>query len=151
VSSKKPRIAVRAIIVRDGKLLLVNAWPNGVSRLMCAPGGGVEPGSSLPDNLRREVFEETGLRVEVEAPCLVNEFHDPRIGFHQVEIFFRCTISGQAQIADDWVDPEKIVTQHVWASRAEMAALSVKPDSLARIAFSEALELSYDALETIVM
>ena len=86
------RIACRAIIVRDGRLLLVNAFPGPTSNLWCAPGGGAEPGQSLPDNLAREVYEETGLLTEVGAPCLVNEFHNPADDFHQVEVFFRCRI-----------------------------------------------------------
>ena len=72
-----PRVAVRAIILNQNRLLLVNAYPDGQSDLLCAPGGGVDAGSSLPDNLKREVFEETGLHVAVGSPCLVNEFHDP--------------------------------------------------------------------------
>ena len=87
------RLAVRALILREDRLLLVNAWPSGQSDLLCAPGGGVERGSSLPDNLQREVWEECGLRVEVGAVAMVNEFHDPNGSFHQVEVFFRCSMS----------------------------------------------------------
>ena len=45
--------------------MLVNAWANARSDLWCAPGGGVEPGQSLPANLIREVHEETGLTIAV--------------------------------------------------------------------------------------
>ena len=89
-----PRLAVRAIIMHQDRLLLVNAWPTGKSDLMCAPGGGVERGSSLPANLIREVYEETGLHITVDAPCLVNEFHDPDGNFHQVDVYFHCTLRG---------------------------------------------------------
>ena len=51
--SKSPRVAVRAIIVHDGHLLLVNAWADGRHGLMCAPGGGAEPGVSLPEQRYR--------------------------------------------------------------------------------------------------
>ncbi|MGA0826319.1 MAG: NUDIX domain-containing protein, partial [Gemmobacter sp.] len=88
-----PRIAARAIILHEGRLLLVNAWPGGRSDLWCAPGGGVERGQSLPETLMREVAEETGLRIAVEEPALVNEFHDPARGFHQIEVFFRARIT----------------------------------------------------------
>ena len=65
-----PRLAVRAVLIHDGRLLMVNAYPGQTDGLMCAPGGGVERGASLPSNLRREVYEESGLRINVGAPCL---------------------------------------------------------------------------------
>ena len=147
---KSPRLAVRAIIVHEARLLLVNAWPDGKSPLMCAPGGGVEPGASLPDNLQREVREETGLQITVGAPCLVNEFHDPTRGFHQVELFFRCHVTGSAVIPHGWQDPEAVVTNHVWASAGDLAAIPHKPSSLGAVAFDPEQRLSYDALERIV-
>jgi 8-oxo-dGTP diphosphatase len=48
---KSPRLAVRAVVLHEGRLLLVNAYADGQSDLLCAPGGGVETGASLPDNL----------------------------------------------------------------------------------------------------
>ena len=144
-----PRLAVRAVLLHDGHLLLVNAYPDGQSDLLCAPGGGVDIGASLPDNLQREVFEETGLRITVGDPCLVNEFHDPDRGFHQVDIYFRCTVEGSAQIDPAWRDVEDIVSDRRWVTAAQMADLRVKPDSLAEVAFGSG-GISYDPLERIV-
>jgi len=141
------RLAARAVIVEDDRLLLVNAFPGPRSDLWCAPGGGVEAGVSLPDTLRREVREETGLAIAVGAPCLVNEFHEPASGFHQVEVFFRCSVEAGA-LSDGWRDPEGIVSRRRFVTRDEMAGLRVKPDSLARIAFSGGT--GYDALEHLV-
>lgn len=126
---------------------MVNAWPGADCNLWCAPGGGVEPGSSLPDNLAREVLEETGLAIAVGRPCLVNEFHDPESGFHQVEIFFRCTLRS-GQLSDSWLDPEGIVTRRRWVSRHELASLRSKPDSLAETAWGDGI--GYDPLEHLV-
>ncbi|MGJ8544330.1 MAG: NUDIX domain-containing protein [Sulfitobacter sp.] len=146
-----PRLAVRGIIKQGDRLLLVNAWPDGKSDLLCAPGGGVDPGSSLPDNLRREIHEETGLIVQVGAPCLVNEFHDPNSDFHQVDIYFHCTIQGSAQIDAAWRDPENIVTERHWLTRAELAARRFKPDSLPDVAFGDpAAAPLYDPLEPLL-
>ena len=142
---KSPRLAVRAVIVEDGRLLLVNAWTN--SDLMCAPGGGVEPHTSLPENLIREVYEETGLTVEVGEVCLINEFHDPGGTYHQVEIFFRATIVA-GEINPDWKDIEDIVTERRWVSAAELATTRFKPDALATVAFGAGP--IYDPLESIV-
>ncbi|MEE4188556.1 MAG: NUDIX hydrolase [Roseobacter sp.] len=149
--AKSPRLAVRAIVKNAGRLLLVNAWPDGKSNLLCAPGGGVEPGSSLPANLAREVHEETGLRVVVGAPCLVNEFHDPASGFHQVEVFFHCALVGSPEIDPLWQDAERIVTEHHWVREEEFDALMVKPNGLKLAAFGPAGTFSYDPLERIVI
>ena len=144
---RPPRIAVRGILIHDDRLLLVNAW-KGHDRLWCAPGGGVEPHASLHENLMREMHEETGLRVAVGAPCLVNEFHAPERRFHQIDIYFRVTlISGDP--GADWTDPEGVVHRRVLASREEMAHLRYKPDILPKIAWSEEA-VGYDPLERLV-
>lgn len=145
--TRPPRIAVRAVIVHDDRLLLVNAY-KGRTDLWCAPGGGAEAHSSLPDNLRREVCEETGLTVTVGPVCLVNEFHDPARDYHQIDIYFACTVT-DAAIPHSWTDPEGIVTARRWVTRTEMATLRVKPDSLARVAW-DAAPPTYDPLEPIV-
>jgi 8-oxo-dGTP diphosphatase len=143
-----PRIAVRALILQQDRLLLVNAYPNGQSDLWCAPGGGVVAGQSLPDNLIREVYEETGLTVRVDQFAMVNEFHDPMSGFHQVDLFFHCTVLA-GRIASEWQDPEGIVTDRRFVTRAEMAFLRFKPDSLDRAAWDGEPAI-YDPLEVIV-
>ncbi len=147
---KSPRLAVRAVIIKDGCLLLVNAWGAGKSDLMCAPGGGVEPHASLPDNLRREVFEETGLQIEVNDICLVNEFHDPSGAFHQVEVFFRAAVT-EGQIDPAWTDPESIVTERRWVSKDELDQVRLKPDALRQIAFAPDSPITYDPLEPILI
>lgn len=147
--SNSPRLAVRAVLRHADRLLLVNAYPDGQSDLMCAPGGGVERGTSLPDNLIREVFEETGLRIVVGDPCLVNEFHDPESDFHQVDVYFHCRVDGAHTPPDGWRDPEDIVIERRWVTEEEMARLRVKPDSLCAAAFGDG-GISYDPLERIV-
>lgn len=150
MSDKRPRIAVRAIIIHEKRLLLVNAWAGQRSKLMCAPGGGVNIGTSLPENLAREVFEETGLRITVGAPALVNEFHAPKHGFHQIEVFFRCTLIGSSHIAPDWKDPENVVNRHMWVNQDALATVMYKPSSLGAVAFDPNHPFSYDPLEQIV-
>lgn len=146
-----PRLAVRAIILHKDRLLLVNAWPAGKSDLMCAPGGGVERGQSLPDTLEREVYEETGLHISVDAPCLVNEFHDPNGSFHQVDVYFHCTLLSAPTLDHGWEDVDAIVTDRRWVTRAEMTRLRVKPDSLAAVAWRDRDALMYDPLEPLIV
>jgi 8-oxo-dGTP diphosphatase len=144
----KPRIAVRAVILHQDRLLLVNAYPDAHLGLWCAPGGGCAAGQSLPDNLTREVHEETGLTITVGAPALVNEFHDPDTGFHQIDLFFRCTlVSGN--LDDTWRDPEGVVTRRRFFSRNELTTIRFKPDSLPDAAWGTATAI-YDPLEVIL-
>lgn len=145
-----PRLAARAVLVHDGRLLMVNAYADQRGGLMCAPGGGVEVGASLPDNLQREVYEETGLRIRVGAPCLVNEFHDPGGSFHQVDIYFRCTLLSSPTLDPTWRDTDQIVVDRRWVTAAELRALHHKPDSLEAVAFGEGPAITYDPLEPIV-
>lgn len=144
---KPPRLAVRAAILHRDRVLLVNAYPGQRSDLWCLPGGGVEPGQSLPDNLMREVAEETGLAIAVGAPFLVNEFHDPARGFHQIEIHFRARLTGAEDLT--LTDPEGVVNRARWVTRRELADLRHKPGSLAA-AIWDGETAFYDPLERIV-
>ncbi len=146
------RLAVRAVILHEGRLLVVNAWPGGLSDLWCAPGGGVEPGASLPDNLVREIREETGLAIEVGAPCLVNEFHDPEGDFHQCDVYFRARVAG-GRLDPGWRDPAGVVDRRRFVTEAELRDLRHKPDSLAAVAWARGASgegLLYDPLEPIL-
>jgi 8-oxo-dGTP diphosphatase len=147
-----PRLAARALL-RDAqdRLLLVNAWPKALdgtpSALWCAPGGGVERGQSLPDTLRREVFEECGLRIEVGAPAMINEFHDPARAFHQVEVFFHCQMLAET-LPDGWTDPAGVVHRRRFFARTDLHKIRFKPDSLPSAAWGRGM--IYDPLELIV-
>lgn len=145
---RSPRLAARALILHQDRLLIVNAYPAGKSDLWCAPGGGVHAGESLPDNLAREIHEECGIAIEVGAPALVNEFHDPRTGFHQVDLYFRCQML-DASLPETWTDPEGIVSERRFVTREELTRLRHKPDSLGPAAWGEGL--LYDPLEVIVL
>ena len=144
---RSPRLAARAIIMHNDRLLLVNAYPGGVSDLWCAPGGGVHAGQSLPATVQRELFEECGLTLEIGAPCLVNEFHDPSSGFHQVDIYFRSQVIGNLP-SPTWRDRTGVVTERRFFTRAETAQIRLKPDSLPEVAWGGGFH--YDPLEVIV-
>ena len=68
---ERERRAVRALVLDGtGRTLLVR-WPRpGGSAFWIAPGGGVEPGESDEDALRRELVEELGLRGVAFGPWI---------------------------------------------------------------------------------
>lgn len=61
------RHAVRAVIVRDGRLLLLHTRRYDDYSF---PGGGLDPGEDAIDGLRRELLEETGARTVTVQRCL---------------------------------------------------------------------------------
>ncbi|MGH9297754.1 MAG: NUDIX domain-containing protein [Acidimicrobiales bacterium] len=60
-----PALAVGAIVVSAGQLLMVQRLRPPGEGLWSLPGGRVEPGESLEAAVEREVAEETGIAVEV--------------------------------------------------------------------------------------
>ncbi len=76
------------ILVRDGRLLMVAShYPNQALPLWNLPGGRQLPGELLEETVAREVFEETGLRVEVRELAYVSESYDGDV--HFISIAFR--------------------------------------------------------------
>ncbi len=60
-----PVVAVGALVIDDGKLLMVKRDREPGKGLWTVPGGRVEHGEYLDQALRREVKEETGIDIEV--------------------------------------------------------------------------------------
>lgn len=127
------RVAARALIVIEGRLLLVNAYSGDGPNLWCAPGGGCEVGEAMTDTLTREVMEETGLPITPGDLAGISEFHNPDTGFHQVEMFFYATPTGP--LPDTWTDPEGVVHMRRLFRREELVDHPHKPDALAGMAF----------------
>ena len=62
--NKAVRVGVGVIIVRDNKILLGERIGSHGANTWATPGGHLEMGEAIEDCARREVLEETGLRLE---------------------------------------------------------------------------------------
>ncbi len=85
------RIGVRAIIYRDGKILAVRHKDrNGEPKdFWAVPGGGLDPGESLIDGLRRELHEELGIDVKPGRLLFIQQFLSGRSDCEEeLEFFF---------------------------------------------------------------
>jgi ADP-ribose pyrophosphatase YjhB (NUDIX family) len=111
-------LGVGALIVRDGRILLVERGGEPLRGYWSLPGGAVETGERLEDAMRREVREETGL--EVEVVCLLEIFErimrdeSGRAEYHYVLMDYLCRCpNGTACAADDangvgWFAPDEL-------------------------------------------
>jgi len=61
------------VILRGGDILAVRIRTE-EGEFMVLPGGGQNHGETLRDAVRREVFEELGLRVEPQALLYLREY-----------------------------------------------------------------------------
>jgi 8-oxo-dGTP diphosphatase len=89
----RPRVRVAALILLEHKVVLVRHRAHSSSYHLL-PGGGVDYRETLEDALVREVIEETGLRVEIGRPVLVNDTIDPNGSRHVVNLTFLAEVVG---------------------------------------------------------
>ncbi len=83
----QPVVAVAAVIVKGGKMLLVKRANEPARGKWSIPGGVVELGEKLRDALIREVREECGIDIEVDGLFDVVEVINKeggRVRFHYV-------------------------------------------------------------------
>lgn len=67
------------------------------------PGGRIDKGSSLLENLKREVMEETGLEIAGE-PQLITAQDILNIDKHVVRLTYRGEASGEVKLSDEHSD-----------------------------------------------
>jgi ADP-ribose pyrophosphatase YjhB (NUDIX family) len=90
-----PKVDVRGVAFRDGKILLVRERADGGWTL---PGGWADPGQSPGESVVREIFEESGYETQTRRLLAVYDRskhpHEPLMPFHIYKLFFLCEITG---------------------------------------------------------
>lgn len=77
---REVHVTVAAIVVRDGRFLLVEESVGG-RHVLNQPAGHWEAGETLLEAAARETLEETGWEVEPTALLGVYEFEPPELGY----------------------------------------------------------------------
>ncbi|MGW2558161.1 NUDIX hydrolase [Streptomyces sp. NPDC001514] len=96
-----------AVVREDGRLLAIRRADNGTWEL---PGGVLELTEAPEEGVAREVWEETGIRVEVDQ--LTGVYKNTARGI--VALVFRCKPSGGTErtsaesLAVDWLTPAEV-------------------------------------------
>jgi len=120
-----PRVGVGAVVIHEGRILLVKrASPPGKG-FWAIPGGLVELGETVREAAERELLEETGISVRARDAFYLFDFidrdADGTIRYHYVIVDFLADyLGGEPRAADDVSDAR-------WLSPAEAAALNLSP------------------------
>jgi ADP-ribose pyrophosphatase YjhB (NUDIX family) len=86
--------AVRAIIIKDDKLLLMHRDKHG-SQYYTLVGGRVQDGESLEAALHREVKEETGLEIIKERLVFSEDYDEP----YNSQFIYLCEVAPHTDVA----------------------------------------------------
>lgn len=137
---RTPRLGVKAMIVRDGAILMNHHRVRGADGrerdVYGLPGGGQDLGESQEEALRRECLEEIGARVRVHGAALVYEVRTPapdrsHLTFQQVNVAFWAELEeGEEPGAGTSPDDSQVGT--AWLPIRGLGAYEVHPEGVSQ-------------------
>ena len=119
----RPRVAVGAIVFKDGHVLLVRRGKPPAEDCWAIPGGSVEIGETLQQAAQREIWEETGVGIRARDPVftfdIIERDLQGSVRFHYVVVDLLADyVEGNPRPADDAADAR-------WVSAADLPRLKV--------------------------
>ncbi len=127
------RNACRALIIKDGKMLLhKNRWEDGTF-YYDLPGGGQNPYETLEEAVKRECLEETGRAVDVGRLLCVHESISMSESARQklpdrthiVFFVFECSLTDAPPVPP--TEPDANLVKTVWLPLAELPGANFSP------------------------
>jgi 8-oxo-dGTP diphosphatase len=133
-----PRVGVGALVIHEGKVLLVKRGVAPNEGLWAVPGGSLELGESLKEGAERETLEETGVVVRAETPVYAFDYVERDdaggIRFHFVIIDLKAAyISGQPLGKDDALEAR-------WVGKEDMNTLPVGENTVKLLRYMKYLD-----------
>jgi mutator protein MutT len=133
---ERPLVGVGAVIVEDGRVVLVRRGAEPMAGEWSIPGGLVELGETMRAAAVREAQEETGLTVEAGEVLEVLDRILPdgngKSRFHYVLIDFLCRrVAGELRAGGDakevrWVDESELKALGVAEAAAQVIRKALK-------------------------
>ena len=118
-----PLIGVGAVIVHEGRVLLIQRGREPMKGRWTIPGGLIEIGETLQEAVVRETREETGLEVEpIELVELLDRIHreEGRVRYHYVIADYLCRVVGGTLAAADDAAAVRWVERADWSSHSAL-------------------------------
>ncbi|WGE49652.1 NUDIX hydrolase [Actinobacillus equuli] len=110
----KPNITLACVVHCKGKFLFVEEIEYG-KRTLNQPAGHLEANETLLEGASRELFEETGIRAEIQRLIKIYQWHAPRSQTDYLRFVFAVELEDFAPIAPQDSD----ITQGFWLSLDE--------------------------------
>ena len=128
-----PKERAGVLVVRSGRLALIERWKNG-RHYWVVPGGGVEAGETIAQAAQREAEEELGVPVELGA-LRVRLDHCKADGSIQRQWYFDASVStDDIRIVGPEADRmDASIYRAVWVDLAEIDAAAVLPSVVATL------------------
>ncbi|MCP4286729.1 MAG: NUDIX domain-containing protein [Gammaproteobacteria bacterium] len=128
------RNAVRAVIIKDKRVLLLRKDGGSRGERFALPGGAQDTGETLEIALQRECLEEIGTEVQIEALVYVADYFKerdttPPSHKHLVEFLFRCRVP-KGYIPATGHHPDKHQVAVVWKPLSELDSIELYPRSI---------------------
>jgi len=122
-----PQVATGAIVIKNGRVLLVKRKNPPSQYLWAIPGGRVKAGESLVNSVKRELLEETGVIVDVGEVVhvfdVIETHGNGNTKTHYVIIDYRAEyVSGELRAGDDALEVR-------WVSKNEIDSLPINKTS----------------------
>lgn len=130
------RNSAKAVILREGRLLLIQAHDDIDGDFYYLPGGGQNPRETMADAVRRECMEEIGCAVTVGPLLYICEYIHEALRYpwqhcrHQIDFMFRCELAPGAEPGAGAL-PDDYQTGVVWVPLGQLAGLRHYPKGLA--------------------
>lgn len=125
-----PRVAVGALVLHEGRLLVVERGKPPAEGVWALPGGSIELGETMAEATEREVLEETGL--VVKAGRVVHSFDavvrddDGRVRFHYVILDLECEyVGGEVRAGCDARDARFVTREEFAKLRSSRATVDL--------------------------
>lgn len=136
---RSPRLGVKALIVREGQVLMNRYLEPDGREVFALPGGGQEHGEDQATAMVRECREEIGAEVEVHQPaCLFEIMMDRRMvdgspipPFHQVNVAYWCGLA-EGEEPGEGTEPDPGQAGTAWLALDRLGEHVVHPPELAR-------------------
>ena len=123
-----PVVGVGAVVLWNGRVLLVRRGQEPLKGEWSLPGGALELGETLEEGIVREVLEESGLSVRpvgiVEVfDKIVHDEESGRIRYHYVLVDFLCVLADDT--AGDALRCGSDAQDACWAEKSQLSPSSI--------------------------